>query len=113
MNLTDTQFEFLQDVAKLIEFAKNEGYKITGGELYRTAEQQAIYFNEGKSKAKMSQHQKRLAIDLNVFKNGNLTYEKADIEPLGKFWESLNKKNRWGGNFTSLVDTPHFERIED
>ena len=26
------------------------------------------------------------------------------------FGESLHPKNRWGGNFKSLVDCPHFER---
>jgi hypothetical protein len=29
---------------------------------------------------------------------------------LGAYWESLHPKNRWGGNFKSLVDCPHFER---
>jgi nucleoside-diphosphate-sugar epimerase len=28
----------------------------------------------------------------------------------GKYWESLYPKNRWGGNFSNLVDCPHFER---
>jgi hypothetical protein len=29
---------------------------------------------------------------------------------LGAYWVSLHPKNRWGGNFSNLVDCPHFER---
>ena len=39
------------------------------------------------------------------------------LEPLGRFWESLDKKNRWGGNFDKdftlpdpFKDVGHFER---
>ena len=32
------------------------------------------------------------------------------LEVLGEYWELLDDKNRWGGNFTSFIDTPHFER---
>jgi macrodomain Ter protein organizer (MatP/YcbG family) len=112
MTLSDTQWEFLQDVSKLIQYAGAHGYKLTGGELYRTAEQQAIYVQRKMSYARESQHQKKLAIDLNVFKFEKLTYEKADIKPLGDYWESLNKANRWGGNFSKLDDASHFERLE-
>ena len=113
MTLSDTQWEFLQDVSKLIQYAAIRGFKLTGGELYRTEEQQALHVKNGLSKAKYSQHQKRLAIDFNVFKFEKLTWEKEDIKPLGEYWESLNKLNRWGGSFKSLLDTPHFERLEE
>jgi peptidoglycan L-alanyl-D-glutamate endopeptidase CwlK len=106
------QFEFALDVAKLIQYAAARGYKITLGEAYRTEEQQAIYLSNGKSKAKESQHQKRLAVDLNIFKHDRLTYDKTDIKPLGDYWKSLNGANRWGGDFTSLDDAGHFERLE-
>jgi D-alanyl-D-alanine dipeptidase len=114
MRLSDEQWLFLLDVAKLIQYAELRGYKLTAGELYRPAEMQEIYYKQGKSNIKTEgQHGKRLAIDLNVFKHDKLTYEKADIKPLGDYWESLSKQNRWGGNFKSLLDTPHFERLEE
>jgi hypothetical protein len=112
MSLVNSQWEFLQDVVKLIDYAKKQGLVLTGGELYRTEEQQAIYLKTGKSNAKYSQHQKRLAIDFNVFKNGTLTYAVNDVKPLGDYWVSLNNKNRWGGNFSTLKDTPHFEKLD-
>ena len=111
MSLSDQQFEFLKDVVVLILFAIRKGFKVTGGELWRPKEMQKIYLDKGKSKVKYSQHQKRLAIDLNFFLNGKLTYKKKTLSEIGKFWESLNSKNRWGGNFKGFVDTTHWERL--
>ncbi len=53
---------------------------------------------------------KRCAMDFNVFVDGKLTWDKEVIRPLGEYWESLNAKNRWGGNFKSFIDVPQFER---
>lgn len=110
MSLVAEQAEFLQDMCKLISYATDQGWVVTGGELYRTPEQQEIYIKTGRSKTMASNHLKRCAIDLNFFKGGKLVWDKAQLAPLGAFWESLNPKNRWGGNFKSLVDVPHFER---
>lgn len=110
MSLSQEQAAFLLDACKLIEYATAQGFMVTGGELFRTAEQQAIYVQTGRSKTFNSNHLKRLAIDLNFFKDGQIIWDKATLAPLGAYWESLNPKNRWGGNFKSLVDCPHFER---
>jgi hypothetical protein len=104
------QWLFVKDVAKLILKAETLGIELTGGELYRTIEQQQIYLKKGQTKTANSMHMKRLAIDFNFFIEGKLTYDKEDIQELGDYWESLNEKNRWGGNFKSFIDTPHFER---
>jgi hypothetical protein len=42
--------------------------------------------------------------------DGKIIWDKTILAPLGVYWESLYPKNRWGGNFKSLVDCPHFER---
>jgi peptidoglycan L-alanyl-D-glutamate endopeptidase CwlK len=110
MSLNTEQAAFLLDACKLIQYATEQGFTVTGGELARTPEQQAIYFKTGRSKTMNSIHLKRCAIDLNFFKNGKIIWDKATIEPLGIYWESLNKTNSWGGNGVSLVDTPHFSR---
>lgn len=110
MSLSQEQAAFLLDVCRLIQCATDAGFMVTGGELYRTPEQQAIYVKTGRSKTLNSNHLKRCAIDLNFFKDGQIIWDKQTLAPLGKFWESLNPKNRWGGNFKSLVDCPHFER---
>jgi hypothetical protein len=110
MSLSKEQADFLLDVCKLVQYSTEQGWMVTGGELYRTPEQQEIYLKTGRSKTMASNHLKRCAIDLNFFKDGKLVWDKAQIAPLGAYWENLNPKNRWGGNFKSLVDVPHFER---
>lgn len=108
-SLSDTQWEFLKDVAKLINYADSLGYKLTGGELYRTKYQQKRYIKLGRSQTMNSKHLSRLAIDLNLFIDNNLTYEFEDFEPLGVYWESLNPNNKWGGRW-HFKDTNHFQR---
>ncbi len=110
MSLSDEQAEFLLDACKLINFATERGLKVTGGELFRTEEQQKLYVQQGKSKTMNSNHLRRLAIDLNFILDGKLCYARDVLGPIGEYWESLHPKNRWGGNFRSFVDMPHFER---
>jgi hypothetical protein len=111
MSLVDEQAAFLLDVCELIKYATlSKGFTVTGGELARTPEQQAIYVKTGRSKTLQSIHLKRCAIDLNFFKDGKIIWDKEMLAPIGAYWEGLNPKNRWGGNFKSLLDVPHFER---
>jgi peptidoglycan L-alanyl-D-glutamate endopeptidase CwlK len=110
VSLVKEQAEFLLDLCRLISYATECGWQVTGGELWRTPEQQAEYVRTGRSKTLKSNHLRRLAIDLNFFKDGKLIYDKDQLRLFGQFWEMLDARNRWGGNFKSLVDVPHFER---
>ena len=110
MSLVAEQARFLLDVAKLIEYATEQGFVVTGGELYRTAEQQQIYLKTGRSKTMNSNHLKRCAIDLNFFQGGKLVYDIPTLTPIGRFWESLDAKNSAGMFWKSFKDVPHFER---
>lgn len=113
MSLITAQAAFLLDVCKLIQFASEQGFVITAGELYRTPEQQEIYMQTGRSQTMNSLHLRRLAVDLNIFRDGALIGSKATLAPLGAYWESLHPLNSWGGNGKKLVDTPHFSRGVD
>ena len=110
MSLVVEQAQFLMDVCKLVVFATKQGFVVTGGELFRTPEQQEIYMKTGRSKTMNSYHLKRCAVDLNFFKEGKLIYDIKALAPVGAYWESLNQKNSWGGNWNSFKDVPHFER---
>lgn len=110
MTNVEEQADFLQDVALLIQKAREMGFLVTGGELFRTVEQQQIHVKAGRSKTMNSLHMSRRAIDLNFFKNGKLTYDKNTLAPLGAYWESLHPLNSWGGNGIRFVDTPHWSR---
>jgi hypothetical protein len=112
MSLVTIQAEFLLHACDLIQFATGRGFFVTGGELHRTPEQQALHVQAGRSKTMNSQHLKRLAIDLNFIKNGVVCYSAAELEPIGMHWESLHANNRWGGHWKSFKDLPHFERQE-
>ena len=110
MSLVAEQAAFLLDVAKLINYATEQGFVVTGGELFRTTEQQEIYVKTGRSKTMNSIHLKRCAIDLNFFKDGKLTYDIKTLIPIGVYWEGLHPKNQWGGFWKSFKDVPHFQR---
>lgn len=104
--LGDQQRRLLPLVAKLIEYAYAQGYELTAGELYRTPEQAALNAKSGAGIAH-SLHTQRLAIDLQLFKNGVYITDSADYEPLGVFWEELDPDACWGGRF-SKPDGNHF-----
>ena len=111
MALSDKQWDFLKDVAMLIYYIESQGWKATGGELWRPQVMQDYYLEEGKSTVRYSNHQDRLAIDLNFFNpDGDLTYDKDELQMFGDFWESLHPDNEWGGNWKTFLDCPHFQR---
>ncbi|WP_457420233.1 glycoside hydrolase family 19 protein [Roseateles sp. P5_E7] len=116
-DLVREQSVFLLHVCELVRKAGELGFSASAGELYRTPEQQALHVRNGRSTTMASQHLKRLAIDLNFFRDGAdgrpmLVYDVETLRPLGQYWEGLDSANRWGGNWTSFKDTPHFERRE-
>ena len=118
MSLVHEQAAFLRDFAKLIQEATQQGFIVTAGELLRPIQMQEIYVKERKSKTMNSLHLQKLAGDLNFFTpEGKYITTIESLIPLGKYWESLNPKNRWGGNFDKdwnkvdrFLDAPHFER---
>lgn len=112
MSLVAAQAAFLLDVGKLVVFATEQGFTVTGGELARTPEQQTIYVQTGRSKTMKSQHLKRLAIDLNFLKDGALVYDVGALHAIGTYWEGLSTANEWGGFWKSFKDVPHFQRNE-
>jgi len=118
MSLGQEQTIFTKQVVMLVNRAWDEGYEVRFGEVQRPIEMQQIYVNTGRSKTMNSQHIKKLAVDLILLKDGKIcTHEQ--IKPLGKWWEALDAKNRWGGSWrglieakkSSFVDAPHFERM--
>lgn len=118
MSLVDEQAMFLLDMVSLIHHATVTGFVVTGGELQRPVEMQKLYVQTGRSKTMDSMHLKKLAIDLNFFKDGKLIQSRDELKELGDYWEGLHPANRWGGNWRGLVDAgkshfvdcPHFER---
>lgn len=86
MTQRQKQSKFVFMVSELIQFAYNHGYEITFGDAYAKSGHRENSF-----------HYKRLAVDLNLFKNGKYLTKTEDHEELGKQWEFLG--GSWGGRF--------------
>lgn len=107
LTLGKKQRIFTLNVARLIVWTYNEGYELTLAEAYRTPEQAAINARKGSGIAR-SLHTVRLAIDLNLFKDGVYLTKSEQYEPLGTLWKRLHPLNRWGGDFRNRPDGNHF-----
>ena len=116
MRLSKEQRIFTRHIGLLIEKAYCLGLELTFGEAWRSNEEQLRLKKAGLSQIDYGQHQKRLAVDFNLFKDGKLTWKWEDYVPLGEYWHSLDEKNRWGGDWNKngkkdgFIDAPHFER---
>ncbi|HFS4397591.1 TPA: M15 family metallopeptidase, partial [Escherichia coli] len=91
-------------IADLIHWAQEHGYRLTFGEAYRTPEQAALNAKSGKG-IRNSLHTLRLAVDFNLFINGEYQADTDAYRPLGEYWESIG--GTWGGRF-SRADGNHF-----
>jgi hypothetical protein len=114
MSLILEQVRFLKDIRSLLDFAESAGFLVTGGELERKPEVQEIYLREGRAKTMDSMHLRKCAMDLNFYKafNGGFEWVSSikELEEVGKHWEGLDDRNRWGGRDVSNVEIAHFER---
>lgn len=88
------QYQFARMVPLLILFAYERGYTLSFGDAWA---------HDGHRLNSL--HYDRLAIDLNLFKDGVYLTETADYIELGEFWESIG--GAWGGRFSS-GDGNHF-----
>ncbi|EES6024856.1 M15 family metallopeptidase [Escherichia coli] len=104
MNLSEKQQLFAVMIADLIHWAQEHGYRLTFGEAYRTPEQAALNAKTGKG-IRNSLHTLRLAVDFNLFINGEYQADTDAYRPLGEYWESIG--GTWGGRF-SRADGNHF-----
>lgn len=90
MTLRQKQSLFLRLSLQLMAYAHEQGYELTYGDAYRDPKR---YGHPN------SNHGKRLAIDLNLFRDGKYLVRNEDHKPLGEYWESLHPLCRWGGRF--------------
>lgn len=86
MSLRKQQSIFAKKLALLTLFAYDQGYELTLGDAYAKTGHIVGSF-----------HYKRLAIDLNLFKDGVYLRSTEAHRFLGEFWESIG--GTWGGRF--------------
>lgn len=90
------QTEFARMVPRLIDKAFELGYEVTLGDAYR--DPRCPYGSRS------SRHKSRLALDLNLFRDGAYLRRTIDHYPLGEWWEKQG--GIWGGRFS---DGNHYE----
>ena len=105
------QEQFAGDAARLIVEALQRGYGVTLGEAWRTPEQAALNAEKGIGVAN-SLHCERLALDLNLFRNGVWLTDTAPYAEMGGYWKSLGPNHRWGGDFHK-PDPDHYSISPD
>lgn len=109
MSLSKIQQEFTVCTAQLINFAVSQGIGLTYGDAHRDERVHGAFGQKKSYSAKFSVHKKRLAVDFNVFVDGqyimNGGHEAYKI--LGEEWKRIHPLARWGGDFAS-GDANHF-----
>ncbi len=88
MTLREKQSRFAYLVGKLIIFAYENGYELTFGDAWARSGHKPKSF-----------HYDRLAIDLNLFKDGKYLSTTEDHRVLGEYWQALDPECTWGGDF--------------
>jgi len=75
------------------------GFEIRGGDWFRDPRVHGHHgVKKGYGRAK-SNHKLKLAIDLNLMKNGKMIRSTAGHRELGEWWEKQHELCRWGGRF--------------
>ena len=131
LTLGQRQRLFVPLVGKLIAQIYSKGFECSFGETYRSDEQAvinsygetkrgalahaiastypalaiAIANNGGGNGILLSLHRDRLAIDLNLFKNGVYLASGVEHKQFGEWWEKQHELARWGGRFN---DANHY-----
>ena len=109
VTLSERQQVFARNVARLILYIAESNYACTLGEAYRTPEQAALNAAKGIG-IKNSLHCKRLALDINLFKDGVFLTDEESHRPFGEWWEAQDPSHRWGGRFK---DANHYSLTDD
>lgn len=110
MTLGEQQELFMRLVPRLLDKAHEIGFEIRGGDLFRDPR---VFGALGQSQGyghPRSAHKQKLAIDLNLFKDGAFLSATEDHRPLGEWWELQHPLCRWGGRFE---DGNHYSMERD
>jgi hypothetical protein len=107
MRLGDSQREFSFHIACLIQHIYASGYECTFGDAYRNPQSHGKMGDKGPYGRPYSAHKQRLAVDLNLFKDGIWLRSTKAHEPFGEYWVALHPENVWGGDFN---DGNHYSR---
>lgn len=99
MKLGEMQHLFARQVPRLLDKAQELGFDVAIGDAFRDPRVHgAIGVKLGYGHSR-SAHKNKLAIDLNLFRDGKFLDATESHRELGEWWEKQNPLNRWGGRF--------------
>lgn len=100
MSLGAMQKAFARLVPRLIDRAHELGFEVTLGDAYRDPRVHgALGVKLGYGHPR-SAHKQKIAIDLNLFKDGVFLETTEAHKELGEWWEKQHPLARWGGRFS-------------
>lgn len=116
MTLGQKQRAFTRCVGLLLAQCYRLGYEATLGDAYRDPRLHGVTGEPAKGPtpygSPFSLHKLRLAIDLNLFRDGRYLRATEAHRELGEYWERLGEREglplRWGGRFKPAPDGNHY-----
>lgn len=99
MSLGKKQEKFMRLLPRLIDKAHELGFEVRGGDLFRDPRTNGQHGEKKGYSAKNSVHKLKIAIDLNLFKDGKFCKDTEDHRELGEWWKEQDSECRWGGDF--------------
>lgn len=105
MTLGEKQELFMRLLPRLIDKAHELGFEIRGGDLFRDPRVHGQVGEKKSYSAASSCHKMKLAIDLNLFRDGEYLTTTEDHRLLGEWWEQQHALTCWGGRFS---DANHY-----
>lgn len=112
MTLREKQSKFALAIAGLIAKAYEMGYEVTLGDAYRDPRLHGVVGEKKGYGHSKSCHKLRLAIDLNLFKEGKYITDSEGHDKLGAWWKEQSPDARWGGDF-KIKDFNHYSFTHD
>lgn len=99
MTLGEKQRLFARLIPRLIDKAHEFGFEVTLGDAFRDPRVFGKLGAKVGYGAAFSCHKLKLAIDLNLFRNGAFLDKTEHHRPLGEWWELQHPDACWGGRF--------------
>lgn len=99
MKLGEKQELFMRLLPSLLLKAFELGFEIRGGDLFRDPRVHGALGVKLGYGSDNSCHKLKLAIDLNLFKDGEFCHLTAQHRELGVWWELQHPLCRWGGRW--------------
>lgn len=97
--LGDLQKVFSKLIAEHTLWLYHQGYECTEGDAYRDPRAFGTVGKKGIYGRKNSNHKRRLAKDINLFRDGQFLTETVDHKLSGQKWETRHPLCRWGGRY--------------